>query len=151
MCGRNERPFFEANILGSEFNYFFFESSELLKFPRTQVDTGVFLNDSNCYCQTICSEEIVHRASFLTGEFLLTSLLVRVVVLLQWRVAQILQTTCWKDCILQRSELLLAVTLFGTNCPSRFFSDGRECFRSYFWWALNSHDLFVTSAALVGL
>ena len=33
------------------------------------VDRGVFLNDQNCYWQSICSGEIVHRASFLTGEF----------------------------------------------------------------------------------
>ena len=35
-------------------------------------------------------------------------------------------TTCWQDCILQRSELLLAVNMFGRNCLSRFFLTG-EC------------------------
>ena len=46
----------------------FFVYSELLKFSRKQVDKTVFLNDSNCYWQSICSGEIVHRASFLMGE-----------------------------------------------------------------------------------
>ena len=75
--GGNPRQFFfEANILGSEF-LFFLENSDLSKnFSRQQVDKTVFLNDSNCYWQSICSGEIVHRASFLTGEFFLTSLLV---------------------------------------------------------------------------
>ena len=49
--------FFEANVLGSE-----------LKCSRKQVDKTVLLNDSNCCWQSISSEEIVHRASFLTGE-----------------------------------------------------------------------------------
>ena len=57
--------FFEANALGSEFH--FLKNSDLLKFPRKQVDKNVFLNVSNCYWQPICLEEIFHRASFLTG------------------------------------------------------------------------------------
>ena len=63
----NAQFFFEANILGSGFQ-FFLNNNDLLKFSRKQVDKTVFLNDSNCYWQPICSEEIVHRASFLTGE-----------------------------------------------------------------------------------
>ena len=39
-------------------------------FSRKQVDKKVFLNDSKGYWQSTCSEEIVHRASFLTGEIL---------------------------------------------------------------------------------
>ena len=54
--------FFEANILG--FDFFFEIKSELLKFSRPHVDRSVFLNDQNCSWQSICSEEIVHRASF---------------------------------------------------------------------------------------
>ena len=65
--GGNPRPFFAANTLGSEFD-FFFENSDLLKLSRKQVDKTVFFNDSNCYWQSMCSGEIVHRASFLTGE-----------------------------------------------------------------------------------
>ena len=30
------------------------------------------------------------------------------------------------------------------NCPSRFFSDGRICFRNHFWLALHFHDLGVS-------
>ena len=37
-------------------------------FFRNRVDKTVSLNDSNCYWQSICSGEIVHRASFLTGD-----------------------------------------------------------------------------------
>ena len=48
--------------------FFIFFNSELLEFSRKQVDKTVFLNDSNCYWQSICSREIVHRASFLKGE-----------------------------------------------------------------------------------
>ena len=59
--------FFEANILGSEF-FFFLKNSEVIKFSRKQGDKTVFLNDVNCYWQSICSGEIVHRASFLTGD-----------------------------------------------------------------------------------
>ena len=69
----NARSFW-ANILGSEF----FFNSELLKFSRKQVDKTVFLNDWNCYWQSTCSEEVVHRASFLTGYFFGTSLLVAI-------------------------------------------------------------------------
>ena len=58
--------FFEANILGSEF--FFFSKNDLHKLSRKQVDESVFLNDSNCYWQSMCSGEMEHRASFLTGE-----------------------------------------------------------------------------------
>ena len=47
---------------------FFVEISELLKISRKQVDKTAFLNDSNCHWQSICSEEIVHRASFLTAD-----------------------------------------------------------------------------------
>ena len=32
------------------------------------VDRTVSVNDNTCYWQSICSREIVHRASFLTGE-----------------------------------------------------------------------------------
>ena len=35
----------------------------MLKFSRQHVDRTVFLNDQNCYWQSICSGEIVHRAS----------------------------------------------------------------------------------------
>ena len=47
---------------------FFLKNGELLKISRKQVDKTLFLNDSNCYWQSMCSEEIVRRASFLTGE-----------------------------------------------------------------------------------
>ena len=42
-------------------------------------------------------------------------------------------------------------SMFGISCASRFFSDGRMCFRSDFFWALYFHDLFVTRPLLVGL
>ena len=51
----------------------------------------------------------------------------------------------------RRFERLLAVNMFGRNCPSRFFSDGRMCFRSHFWWALNFHDFLVTRPFSLGL
>ena len=73
--GHNERFFFEANTLGSEFH--FFKNSKLLKFAK-HVEKTVFLNDSTCYWQSISSEEIVHRASFLTGDFFSKPLLVGV-------------------------------------------------------------------------
>ena len=63
---------------------------------------------------------------------------------MQRRATQTLKTTCCQMCFSQRSELLLAINLFVRNCPSRFFSDGRICFRSRFWWSLNFHDLCVT-------
>ena len=67
FLGRNERPFFsEASIRGFEFS--FLKNSELLKFSRQHVDRTVFINDQICDWQSICSEEIVHRASFLMGE-----------------------------------------------------------------------------------
>ena len=59
--------FFESNIRGFEF-HFFKKNSELLLFSRQRVDRTVFLNNQNCYWQSICSGEIVHRASFLAGE-----------------------------------------------------------------------------------
>ena len=49
-----------------------------------------------------------------------------------------------KNVFFNDSNCLLAVNLFGRNGPSRFFSDGRLCFRSRFYWALNFHDSFVT-------
>ena len=58
--------FFETDAIGSEFH--FLKNSELLRFSREQVDKTAFLHDSNCYWQSICSGENVHRASFLTGE-----------------------------------------------------------------------------------
>ena len=60
--------FFEANILGSEFD-FFLNKSDLQKFSRKQVDKTVFLNDSNCFWQSIWSEEVVYCASSLMGEY----------------------------------------------------------------------------------
>ena len=39
-----------------------------------------------------------------------------------------LQKTGWQDCFPQRFELLLAVNMFGGNCPSRFFSEGEYVF-----------------------
>ena len=54
--------FYEANILRPEFQ--FFPKNELLTFSRKQFDKTVFLNDSYCYCQSICSGEVVHRAFF---------------------------------------------------------------------------------------
>ena len=57
--------FFEANILGSEFPFFFKKKKhKFFTFSRKQVDKTFFLNDSNC----CCSGEIAHRASFLTGD-----------------------------------------------------------------------------------
>ena len=69
-CGGNPRPFFffEANVLGSEF-HFLLKNNDLFKISGTHVDKTVFLNDSNCHWQSICSGEIVHRASFLMREF----------------------------------------------------------------------------------
>ena len=57
--------FFEASVLCSEFH--FFKSSEFHKFSRQQVDKTAFFNDQNCYWQSICSGEIVQRASFSDG------------------------------------------------------------------------------------
>ena len=56
-----------------------------------------------------------------------------------------------KTVFLNDSNCFLTVNLFGRNCPSRFFSDGRMRFRIHFWWALNFHDLFVTRPFLVDL
>ena len=65
---------FGAHILGSVF-FFFEESSELpFNCKEKEVDKTVSLYDSNCYWQTICSEEIVHRTSFLMGDCMLTGL-----------------------------------------------------------------------------
>ena len=63
---RRKLWFFEADIRGFEFQ-FFFKTSELLKFSRQHVDRTVFLNDQNCYWQSICSEEIVHSRFFSAG------------------------------------------------------------------------------------
>ena len=60
--------FFEAFNPGFEFLLcFFLKNSELLKFSRQHVDRGVFLNDQNCYSQSICAEEIVHSRFFSDG------------------------------------------------------------------------------------
>ena len=48
--------FFEAKILGLEFHFsFFFLKKELSQFSRQHIDRTVFLNDSNCYWQSIRS------------------------------------------------------------------------------------------------
>ena len=50
--GRNGSPFFfEANIRGFEFFFFFLNESP--RFSRQHVDKGVFLNDRNCCWQSI--------------------------------------------------------------------------------------------------
>ena len=61
------RVFFLRQILLA-LSFIFLKNSEVLNFPRKQVDKTVFLNDSSCYWQSICSGEIVHRASVLTGD-----------------------------------------------------------------------------------
>ena len=64
-------------------------NSDLLQFFRKQVDKTVFLNDSNCYQQSVCSGEVVDRASFLTGECVFEAASGgRCFFFLQWRVAQ---------------------------------------------------------------
>ena len=60
--------FFLRQIFGALNFIFLSKNSELLIFSRQHVDMTVFLNDQNCYWQSICSGEIVHRACFLTGE-----------------------------------------------------------------------------------
>ena len=59
------------------------KGGDLLQFPRKQVVKTVFLNDSNCYWQSTCWEEIVRRASFQREFFFLTSLLMGVVFLFE--------------------------------------------------------------------
>ena len=59
--------FFLANIRGFEFHLFLWKNSEVLKVSRQHVDRTVFLNDQNCYWQSICSEEIVHLRFFSDG------------------------------------------------------------------------------------
>ena len=78
--GRDERPFFFLRQLFLALNSFiyFLKHGELLEFARKQVDKTVFLNGSNCHWRSICSEENVHRASLLTGDFFFASLLVGV-------------------------------------------------------------------------
>ena len=51
--GRNERPFFLRQR-----SWLWISNKKLrvaLKFPEKQADKTVFLNDSNCYWQSICS------------------------------------------------------------------------------------------------
>ena len=63
----NARFFLRQILLALQF-FFFQKNSELLKISRKHVHRTVFLNDLNCYWQSTSSEEIVHRASFLTGD-----------------------------------------------------------------------------------
>ena len=54
-----------ARCFGSQYSG---TNNELFKVSRQHVHRGVFLNGPNCHWQSICSGELVHRASNLTGE-----------------------------------------------------------------------------------
>ena len=66
---RIERPFFlKPNVPGFEL-HFFGRKKRVAQILKANVLTGLyFFSDQNCDWQSICSGEIVHRASFLMGE-----------------------------------------------------------------------------------
>ena len=55
----NARFFLRQILLALSFMFFFFcKIASCFKISRKHVDKTVFLSDSNCYWQSICSEEL---------------------------------------------------------------------------------------------
>ena len=54
----NARFFLRQMLLALSFIFFFCNIASCLKISRKHVDKTVFVSDSNCYWQSICSEEL---------------------------------------------------------------------------------------------